>query len=32
MLEDEKEALSVSGGCIDLSFRPFEIKTIKIVR
>jgi alpha-mannosidase len=32
MLEDEKEALSVSGGCIDLSFRPFEIKTIKVVR
>ena len=32
MLEDERETLDVQNGSIPLSFRPFEIKTIKIYR
>lgn len=29
MLEDEKEELALNGGALTLTFRPFEIKTIK---
>ena len=32
LLEDEQEALPLSDGTLSLNFRPFEIKTIKLVR
>lgn len=32
MLEDEKEQIALSDNAVDLSFRPFEIKTIKLYR
>ena len=32
MLEDEKQPLTLSDYAIDLSFRPFEIKTVKLAR
>ena len=32
LLEDERETLPLSGDTLDLSFRPFEVKTIKFVR
>ena len=32
LLEDEKAALSISDNALNLSFRPFEIKTIKLIR
>ena len=32
LLEDEKEALALDGGKLSLSFRPFEIKTVKYTR
>ena len=32
MLEDEKQPITLSDNAIDLSFRPFEIKTLKLYR
>ncbi|XEC93745.1 alpha-mannosidase [Paenibacillus tarimensis] len=32
LLEEEGEELPVSGGAFELSFKPFEIKTVKIVQ
>lgn len=32
LLEDEKEKLSIDGNTVTLSFKPFEIKTLKIYR
>ncbi len=30
MLEETQEELTLNGGCLSLTFRPFEIKTLKI--
>ena len=32
MLEDERGILNIENGSIALTFRPFEIKTIKVYR
>ena len=32
LLEDEGEALALNGGAVSLTFRPFEIKTVKCRR
>jgi alpha-mannosidase len=32
MLEDEKQPLALADDTVELSFRPFEIKTVKLYR
>jgi alpha-mannosidase len=30
MLENNLQALAVEGGCVNLDFRPFEVKTVRL--
>lgn len=32
MLERDASELAVTNGCVDLEFRPFEIKTVRLIR